>query len=254
MKKLINLNVNGIRSAVNKGLVSFLEAETPDFITFQEVKIQEDSFFRNISFFQSYFITSNYASKKGYSGVVILSKENYISKQTHFEVDLFNEEGRVVVNEFEKFYLINVYFPSGTMGEARQKVKDEFLIVFNEWIHSQNLHKPYLIAGDFNIAHQEMDIHNPKGLSKTSGFLPHERKWFTEFLNNHHIDLFRSLYPDKVEYSWFSYRANAKNNNKGWRIDYVICNHSFYNFVTDIKIEKNFNFSDHLPIICILNL
>lgn len=253
MKKLINLNVNGIRSAVSKGLISFLESENPDFITFQEVKINEDSFFLNNDFFRQFFLTSNYAEKKGYSGVVTLIKEKVLFSQTYFDIDLFNQEGRVVLNEMDKFYLINVYFPSGTMGETRQKIKDEFLVIFNDWVKKQNFNKPYLIVGDFNIAHQEIDIHNPKGLSKTSGFLPHERKWFTEFLNDKHIDLFRNLYPNSIEYSWYSYRANAKNNNKGWRIDYAICNQSFCNFVTDIKIEKNFYFSDHLPIICLLN-
>ncbi len=254
MKKLINLNVNGIRAALNKGLISFLEAENPDFITFQEVKINDDSIFLNNPYFQHFSLTSNYAIKKGYSGVVTLSKENSLFIQTNFDVDLFNLEGRLVVNEYQKFYLVNVYFPSGTMGKERQKVKDKFLVIFNEWLKNQNFKKPYLIVGDFNIAHQEIDIHNPKGLSRTSGFLPYERNWFTEFLDNQHIDLFRNLYPNQIEYSWFSYRANAKNNNKGWRIDYAICNYSFCNFVTDIKIKKNFNFSDHLPIICLLNL
>lgn len=253
MKKLINLNVNGIRSAVSKGLVSFLESENPDFITFQEVKVNDDSFFLNNHFFQKFSLTSNYAEKKGYSGVVTLTKEEVFYSQTNFDIDLFNREGRVVLDEMEKFYLINVYFPSGTMGEARQRVKDEFLVVFSDWIKKQNFHKPYLIVGDFNIAHQEIDIHNPKGLSRTSGFLPHERKWFTEFLNDERIDLFRNLYPNGIEYSWYSYRANSKNNNKGWRIDYAICNQSFRNFVTDMRIEKKFHFSDHLPIVCLLN-
>lgn len=254
MKKLINLNVNGIRSAVNKGLISFLEEENPDYITFQEVKINEDTFFLNHSFFQQYFLASNYAQKKGYSGVVTLSKERFFFSQTNFDINLFNDEGRVVLNEFENFILLNVYFPSGTMGEIRQKVKDEFLLVFNDWLNNQNFQKAHLIVGDFNIAHQEIDIHNPKGLSKTSGFLPHERKWFTNFLNQNYIDIFRFFYPNSIEYSWFSYRSNAKNNNKGWRIDYMICDHLFISFVKDIKILKKFDFSDHLPLICYLNL
>ncbi len=254
MKKLINLNVNGFRSAVRKGFISFLEKENPDFITLQEVKINDDLIINEIPFLRDYYIISNYALKKGYSGVVTLTKESPIYQKTKFGIDLFDKEGRVVVTEYEKFYLINVYFPSGTMGETRQKVKDVFLSIFYNWINNFGFYKPYLIAGDFNIAHQEMDIHNPKGLSKTSGFLPHERKWFSDFINFKHVDIFRHIYPDKVEYTWFSFRANAKMNNKGWRIDYVITNRSFCKFVDNIKIVKDFDFSDHLPIIVSLNL
>ncbi len=250
MKKLLNLNVNGLRSAIKKGLISFLIDINPDFITFQEVKINDDSFISNELFFKDFYLFSNYADKKGYSGTVTLSKQKPLKYQTKFGINLFDSEGRVVVSEFELFFLVNVYFPSGTMGETRQNVKNEFLIIFDSWLKSNNFKKPYLVVGDFNIAHQEIDIHNPKGLSKTSGFLPHERKWMSDFLNKNHIDLYRYFYPDRIEYSWYSYRSNSKQRNKGWRIDYVICNQNFCNFVKSIKFVNNFNFSDHKPVIC----
>lgn len=254
MKKCINLNVNGYRSAIKKGLIDFLKKEDPDFITFQEVKINDDLFFTNEEYFKNFFIVSNYAQKKGYSGVVTISKEKPITYKTKFNIPLFDEEGRVVLTEYSKFFLINVYFPSGTMGETRQNIKDKFLWIFQDWLQGLSLTKPYLIVGDFNIAHQEIDIHNPKGLSKTSGFLPHERQWFSQFLDQKHVDLFRFFYSDKVQFSWYSYRANSKNKNKGWRIDYAICNHFFCNFVSDIKIIDDYNFSDHQPLICYFNL
>jgi exodeoxyribonuclease-3 len=254
MKKILNLNVNGIRSAIQKGLLDFIQIERPDYITFQEVKINDDNFFKSITFFHNYHLVSNYASNKGYSGVVTLSIEQPIQFQTKFQEDLFDKEGRLTLTEYEKFFIINVYFPSGTMGEHRQEIKDKFLIIFQKWVLNYKFTKPYIILGDFNIAHQEIDIHYPKGLSKTSGFLPHDRQWFTQFLTQNHVDLFRYFYPDKVQYSWFSYRSNAKKNNKGWRIDYAICNKIFCNFVKDFFILNDKNFSDHQPLICILEI
>lgn len=251
---IFNLNVNGLRAALKNGLMDYLVHYDPDIISFQEVKINDLSCINDNKFFSKYNISYNFADKKGYSGVMIFSKELPFDSQTSFNYEIFTSEGRLIINEYSKFYLINVYFPSGTMGAHRQLIKDEFMPYFHKLFENYNFIKPFLICGDFNIAHQEMDIHNPKGLKNTSGFLPHERAWMSSFLECK-IDIFRTLYPEKVEYSWFSYRSNARQNNKGWRIDYYISDPIFFNsFVLDMKIDYICTVSDHLPLILTLKI
>lgn len=252
--KIFNLNVNGLRASIKNGLLDFLISFNPDIITFQEVKINDVSLLFDLNFFSNYHLSYSLADKKGYSGVMILSREMPLVSNINFTYDLFSREGRLIINEYQNFFVINVYFPSGTMGSYRQIIKDEFMIKIHELLQNYSFNKPYLICGDFNIAHQEIDIHNPRGLKNTSGFLPHERAWMSTFLLDK-IDIFRSLYPETVAYSWFSYRSNARQNNKGWRIDYFVSDFNFFNsFVVDMKIDYNCMFSDHLPLLLTLNI
>jgi exodeoxyribonuclease-3 len=222
--KIISYNVNGIRAAMNKGLVEFLQRESPEIVCFQEIKaLQSDIDERRFQdlgyhcFWQS-------AVKKGYSGVAILAKTEPKRIETGMGDPLFDGEGRTLIAQFKEFTLVNSYFPSGTSGDERQQQKYRFLDLYLPFIQKIKRNHPHLVVlGDYNIAHTELDIHDPKGNKNTSGFLMEERNWMTKWFASGMVDSFRYLDPDaKAVYTWWSQRVpSVRINNKGWRIDYI---------------------------------
>jgi len=247
--KISSYNVNGIRAAERKGFSAWVNEEQPDIICLQEIKADETQIPEEIHAlgYHSEWLS---AEKKGYSGVAILSKEKPIRSVKGMGLDWVDAEGRVLMFEFPEFNVFSVYAPSGTTGDIRQTLKYEFLDAFFEFSqHQKNSGKPVLFCGDINIAHQAIDIHDPVRNKNSSGFLPEEREWFTRFLESGFRDVFRDLNPDlKDVYSWWTYRAGAKGNNKGWRIDYHLSTPELAGFAASSKITRELNLSDHVPV------
>lgn len=247
--KIISYNVNGIRAALNKGFDSWLKEENPDIIGLQEVKALESQVELSIFEDLGYHINWFPAEKKGYSGVAILSKSKPKSVKLGMGHELFDYEGRVIQADFEEFSFISAYFPSGTTGDLRQNVKYEFLDSFYEY--SQELlksHPNLLISGDYNICHKAIDIHNPVSNKNSSGFLPDERAWMDKLTSSGFDDSFRLFHDDPHQYTWWSYRANARNKNLGWRIDYHMTSESMKHKIKSSVILPNVKHSDHCPI------
>lgn len=249
MLKISSYNINGVRAAHRKGLLEWVNTSNPDIICIQELRADIDQVpeeLKDQGYHQIYYS----AEKKGYSGVAIYSKKTPISIQEGIGVDWIDEEGRVVMAEFEELTLFSVYVPSGSRGDARQVLKMEFLDHFIEF--GKNFtggSKPALFCGDFNICHREIDIHNPHQQNNNSGFLPEERAWVTSFLETGYEDVFRKLKPDEKDlYSWWSYRAASKERNKGWRIDYHFATPDLAEKAVEASIEKEWDISDHAPV------
>ncbi len=254
--KLLSYNLNGIRSALKKGLAEWLAAHPHDVLCFQELKARAEQVdltpFREMGYDHWWW---HDAEKAGYSGVATFSR----IEPRHVEVGMgdarFDAEGRVLRTDFDGWSLVNVYFPSGTTGDVRQQVKYEFMDAFYDYAHALLEVQPRLvITGDFNIAHTEMDIHDPVRNKKNSGFLPEERAWLTKFLDSGFVDAFRYKHPDKVEYSWWSFRANARAKNKGWRIDYFVVSEALKERVIDAGHYNEAVHSDHCPLFLILDV
>ncbi|WP_372937751.1 exodeoxyribonuclease III [Seonamhaeicola sp.] len=248
--KIISYNVNGIRAAVNKGFIDWLKAANPDVICLQEIKALKEQL--DLSIFEEAGYNYHYwfsAQKKGYSGVAVLSKikPNHVEYGTGIESMDF--EGRNLRVDFNNFSIMSLYLPSGT-NIARLEHKLEYMDMFQEYINKLKKSIPNLIiCGDYNICHEEIDIHNPKGLKNVSGFLPVERKWIGAFINSGFIDSFRYLNPEKQQYSWWSYRANARANNKGWRLDYAMVAKPLQENIKRAVILQDAVHSDHCPIL-----
>jgi len=251
MKKIISYNVNGIRAAVKKDFLGWLESEKVDVIGIQETKAQPEQLPISELEALGYHVYSHSAYKKGYSGVSIFSKQ----KPNHVEygcgIEEIDFEGRVIRADFEEFSFMSVYLPSGTSGEERQAFKMETLAKFKTYINTlKTTHPNLIIGGDFNICHTEIDIHNPKTNKNSSGFKPEERKWIGDFMNDEDlIDSFRYFHKDEVDhYSWWTYRAGARGKNKGWRIDYLFVAKSLEQEMVSARILKDIVHSDHCPI------
>lgn len=248
--KIISYNVNGIRAAINKGFVDWLMAANPDIICLQEIKALEEQLdlelFTKAGYRYQYWFS---AQKKGYSGVAILSKIEPDNVQFGTNIDSMDFEGRNLRVDFQGLSIMSLYLPSGT-NDARLGHKFEYMDMFQEYIDNLKKEIPNLIiCGDFNICHQPIDIHNPVGLKNVSGFLPVERKWIGEFINSGFIDSFRYLNPDLQQYTWWSYRANARNNNKGWRLDYAMVAEPLQENIKRAVILQDAVHSDHCPIL-----
>jgi exodeoxyribonuclease-3 len=220
--KIITYNVNGIRAAIKKNFIGFLERENPDVVCLQEIKAEESQIpvldFETLGY-HCYWYS---AQKKGYSGVAILTKTKPMHVDFGCDHELFDFEGRVITASFKDYTVVCAYFPSGTTGEIRQEVKYAFLDHFYSWTQKLKENNPNLIVcGDYNICHKPIDIHNPVSNKNSSGFLPEERAWMDKWFKSGFIDSFRALNPEPHQYTWWSYRAGARKNNKGWRIDYI---------------------------------
>ncbi len=254
--KVLTYNVNGIRAALAKELVDFLDKENPDIVCFQEIKALSSQFDASVFERHGYYCYWFSAQKLGYSGVGILSKKaaNHIEYGVGDELADF--EGRVIRADFETFSVISAYFPSGTAGDHRQIVKYNFLDLFSRHINQLKTKIPNLIiCGDYNICHEAIDIHDPKGNKDSSGFLPEEREWMSAFFKSGFIDTFRHLNKEAPNhYTWWSYRANARQNNKGWRIDYISVNKELADSIIDAKILPNDIHSDHCASYVILSI
>lgn len=247
--KVISYNVNGIRAAISKGFVEWLEKENPDVICIQETKAQPEQI-DNITF-QSlgYHCYCFSAQKKGYSGVAVLCKKAPDKVVYGMNVEKFDNEGRVLRVDFGDLSIISVYIPSGSSGDIRQEIKMEFLADFQKFIDNLKAERPNLIvSGDYNICHKPIDINRPEKHKKSSGFLPEEREWLDNFINSGFVDTFRMFNTEAEQYSWWSYRANARAKNLGWRIDYHLVTNTLRDKVESASILKDVVHSDHCPI------
>lgn len=248
--KIVSYNVNGIRSATSKGLITWLDTTKPDVVCFQELKAQEDQIdiisLKAIGYEYCYF---HAAQKKGYSGVGIISKIKPDFVKTGINIPLYDDEGRVIRADFGSVTIISVYIPSGTTGDIRQDFKMEFLDAFTSFINElRQTREEILICGDYNICHKAIDINNPQKHTKMSGFLPEERDWFDKFVATGMIDTFRVFDQSPEKYSWWSYRAKAKAKNLGWRIDYELLSEPARKRLKGARIYDEVEFSDHCPI------
>lgn len=250
MKTIISYNVNGIRAASRKGLREWLSQTNPDIVCLQEIKANPEQFGQEEFNKIGYSCYINSAQKPGYSGVAILSKIKPNNIHYGCGIEEIDVEGRIIRLDFEGFSVMSVYFPSGSSGEIRQEFKMYFLHKFTSYIENLKKDIPNLIiSGDFNICHKEIDIHNPSQNKNSSGFLPEEREWFSHFLSLGFIDSFRHLNTDPHNYSWWSYRANARYKNLGWRIDYNILSSSLILKLRKSVILSEVMHSDHCPVL-----
>jgi exodeoxyribonuclease-3 len=247
--KIISYNVNGIRAAERKGLSDWLRQENPDVVCFQELKANEDQIDTAVFKDLGYHIYWHSAEKKGYSGVGIFSKTEPKHVEMGCGMSKYDREGRVIRADFNDFSIMNTYMPSGSSGDSRQDFKMQWLADFRNYI--QELKKDFpklLICGDYNICHQAIDIHDPVRNKTSSGFLPEEREWMTEFLKDGFIDTFRHLNKKPDQYSWWSYRSAARERNKGWRIDYHMISENLKDQLQSVDILQEIKHSDHCPI------
>lgn len=246
---IISYNVNGIRAAERKGLSDWLQNEEPDVFCLQELKANQDQI--DLSVFENlgYHIYWHSAEKKGYSGVGIFTKIKPRNVEIGCGMPEYDREGRVIRADFNDFSIISTYMPSGSSGDPRQDFKMKWLADFRNYI--QELKQSYpnlLICGDYNICHQPIDIHDPVRNKNSSGFLPEEREWMTEFLKDGFIDTFRHLNKEPDQYSWWSYRSAARERNKGWRIDYHMLSENLIDRLRSADILQDVKHSDHCPV------
>jgi exodeoxyribonuclease-3 len=250
MTRIISYNVNGIRAALNKGLDQWINKSDPDILCLQEIKANENQFDASVFTDIGYHCFWYSAKKKGYSGTAILSKTKPLHVVYGMQHELYDYEGRVIRADYKNFSVISVYMPSGSSGNARQDFKIKFLEDFQNYINLLKLEIPNLIiVGDYNICHQAIDIHNPIRNKNTSGFLPEERQWLTDFIDGGFVDSFRHFNEEPHNYSWWSYRANARAKNLGWRIDYLMVSKTLECKLSRGAILSEAKHSDHCPIL-----
>lgn len=247
--RIISYNVNGIRSAISKGFFQWLATDPADVVCVQEIKALQENVdcrpFEELGYSHYWFS----AQKKGYSGVAVFSKIRPDRVVTGDGNPLSDQEGRVIRLDFGSLSLINTYIPSGTSGEERQKFKYLWLEEFQAFLNHLRLERPNLIVcGDYNICHKPIDIHDPVGNKNSSGFLPEERAWMDRFFASGFVDSFRIFHPEPGQYSWWSMRANARANNKGWRIDYINPTESLKDRLQDARLFPQVRHSDHCPV------
>jgi exodeoxyribonuclease III len=250
MTRIISYNVNGIRAAIKKGFIEWIQAADPDIICIQETKAQPDQIPVVEFAMAGYKTFIHSAKKKGYSGVAILTKQEPDHVETGMNIKAYDDEGRFLRLDYGDISVISVYHPSGSSGDQRQEFKMKWLTDFQNYITQLRKSRPKLvISGDYNICHQAIDIHDPVRNSKISGFLPEERAWMTGFLDSGFIDSFRYLNKEPHNYSWWSYRANARANNKGWRIDYHMVTENMKDQIERVAILTRARHSDHCPVL-----
>lgn len=247
--RIISYNVNGIRAAITKGLIDWILEGDYDIISIQETKATPDQVDISKLTDNGYHAYWHSAAKKGYSGTLTLTKVEPELVDRGIGNDFYFNEGRVLRSEFEGFTHFNIYFPSGTSGDERQAVKMQFLDDILDYMNEYKKTQPNLIiSGDYNIAHTENDIHNPVANKNTSGFKPEERAWLTKWFDSGFTDAFRSQYPEKTQYSWWSYRARSRERNKGWRIDYHSVSNNMADKIKDAFMLTDVVHSDHCPV------
>lgn len=252
--KLISWNVSGINSCTKKGLIDFIKKENADLYCFQEVKSDPDQInfkLKNISKYMKFWSPSE---KKGRSGVAIFSKIKPISVKQGIGSEIIDKEGRLLTLEFKKFFLINAYFPHSHRTLKRLDFKLKFNKLFLNFCKNLKKKKPLIIAADFNVAHKEIDLRNPKQNKKNAGFTIKERNWFDEFLKQSYIDTFREFDDGPGNYTYWTYMNNARKRNIGWRIDYFIINKNLKSNLISSNILNNVYGSDHCPIKLVIDI
>jgi exodeoxyribonuclease-3 len=248
MKRIITYNVNGIRAALTKNWLEWLNESGADMVCLQEIKASPDQLDTKV-FDQAGFHHYWYpAQKKGYSGVAILSKHKPDAVHYGMGIEKYDQEGRLMRVDFGDVSVVSVYMPSGTTGDERQAFKMVWLNDFTNYLdHLRKERSKLIVCGDYNICNKPIDIHNPKSNANTSGFLPEEREWFDNFLGMGYTDSFRVFNQHPHQYTWWSYRANAREKNLGWRIDYNIVTDNLKDSLRGAAILPNANHSDHCP-------
>ena len=246
MKKLISWNVNGIRACAGKGFMDFFNSIDADIFCIQESKMQEGQLTLDMPGYYQYW---NYADKKGYSGTAIFTKEKSLSETKGIGIDEHDHEGRVITLEYDNFYMVTVYTPNSQNELARLDYRMKWEDDFRAYLKKLEENKPVIVCGDMNVAHNEIDLKNPKTNRKNAGFTDEEREKMTVLLDDGFIDTFRYFYPDQGNiYSWWSYRFKAREKNAGWRIDYFLTSESLKDKLVDAKIHTDIMGSDHCPV------
>ena len=245
--KLISWNVNGLRAAVQKGFLDYFNQENADIFCLQETKLQAGQIDLELNGYHQYW---NYAEKKGYSGTAIFTKKEPISVTYGLGIEEHDKEGRVITLEFENFFMITVYTPNSQEALARLDYRMKWEDDFRAYLLKLNEIKPVIVCGDLNVAHQEIDLKNPKTNRKNAGFSDEEREKMGKLLDSGFIDTFRYFYPELTgAYSWWSYRFNARKNNAGWRIDYFLVSERLKDSLENAEIHKDILGSDHCPVV-----
>jgi exodeoxyribonuclease-3 len=248
---IVSFNVNGLRAILKKGFIQWLKRRNPDILCLQEIKVKKSQIeleeFLNLEGYNSYW---NSAEREGYSGVITLSKEKPEDVQLGMGIEKFDKEGRLIKTKYPGFTLFNVYFPNGKSSEERLKFKLDFYDAFLELCKAlRKKGEELIITGDFNTAHKEIDLANPKENEKYSGFLPIEREWLDSLLAKGYIDTFRHFHREAGNYTWWTYRFNARKRNIGWRIDYFFVTKGLIDRIEESSILLDVYGSDHAPII-----
>lgn len=250
--KLISWNVNGLRACAKKGFADFFKEADADIFGLQETKMQPDQLEDELKF-EGYHLYMNSAERKGYSGTIVYTKEEPLSVSYEIEGDV-TKEGRVITLEYPEFWFVCAYVPNSKDGLLRLDYRMEWEDMLRAHLTKLNETKPVIYTGDLNVAHEEIDIKNPAANRRNAGFTDEERAKFSQLLDSGFTDTYRYLYPDKVEYSWWSYRFNARKNNAGWRIDYFVVSDSLRDALEDAKIHTEVLGSDHCPVELTVNL
>ena len=243
--KFVSWNVNGLRACATKGFEDSFKALDADFFCLQETKMQAGQLDLQFTGYQSYW---NYAEKKGYSGTAIYSRHQPLNVTYGLGIEEHDHEGRVITLEFDHFFLVTVYTPNSQDGLRRLDYRMTWEEAFYQYLHQLDEQKPVIVCGDLNVAHQEIDLKNPKTNRQNAGFTDQERKKMTFLLQNGFTDSFRLLHPDEVKYSWWSYRFKAREKNAGWRIDYFLVSDRLRDKVTAAEIHNEIMGSDHCPV------
>ena len=249
--KLISWNVNGLRAVVKKDFAGIVKDLDADIFSIQETKLQAGQLDLELAGYHQYYF---YAKKKGYSGTAVFVKKEPISVKQGIGIEEFDDEGRTLTLEYPEFYLINSYTPNSQPKLKRVDYRMRYDDVLRDYMLKLSADKPVILCGDLNVAHEEIDLKNPKSNHKNPGFSDQEREKFTELLDSGFIDSFRSLHPDEEKYSWWSYRFNARKNNAGWRIDYFVVSNNGKDLIQNADILNDVFGSDHCPIELDLNL
>lgn len=243
--KLISWNVNGLRACLGKGFAEFFSEQNADFVCLQETKMQEGQAEFNPEGYYQFF---NSAEKKGYSGTAVFAKEKPISVKYGIGIPEHDREGRAITLEYQDFFLVCVYTPNSQKELARLGYRMSWEDDIREYLVSLDKIKPVIYCGDLNVAHEEIDLKNPKANRKSAGFSDEERQKFSTLISSGFVDTFRALYPERVLYSWWSYMYNARANNAGWRIDYFLVSERAFPLVKDSFILTDVQGSDHCPV------
>lgn len=247
--KFISWNVNGLRACVGKGFADIFRSLDADFFCLQETKLQEGQIDLAFDGYTSYW---NYAEKKGYSGTAIFTRHTPLSVRYGIGIEAHDHEGRVITLEMPDFYLVTVYTPNAQDGLRRLDYRMEWEKDFREYLLRLDAQKPVVVCGDMNVAHQEIDLKNPKTNTRNAGFTDEERSQFTALLNSGFVDSFRCLHPTDITYSWWSYRFKAREKNVGWRIDYFVVSERLANSMKGASIHTDIQGSDHCPVELVL--